>query len=272
MNIKKIIYFFSITLILCGLLSSTVIVLAQNVSDNNNTVQTDGRIWAFNFIVPANVTTLNINFADWLSDSSGIHPGSNIQFYSTESTNAPDQDNIVTINNSTKYSGVLNLIPVKDGDQEVHVVVQAFQLDENSNIGKVTPTANYTDTNGNIVTIKTSDSVTDFTDNTSDATTATVTSITLNETTKTLMVGYTDQLIATIFPADTTNKNVIWTSDDPTVATVDNTGNVTAISPGFAMITAMTTDGSYKAMDVLTVSSDQTVTPTPNGIMPSATP
>jgi uncharacterized protein YjdB len=69
-------------------------------------------------------------------------------------------------------------------------------------------------------------------------------SISLSKTNEEMNVGNTLQLTATILPENATNKTVNWASSAPTVATVDNNGMVTAVAPGVATITAMTTDGS----------------------------
>ena len=66
----------------------------------------------------------------------------------------------------------------------------------------------------------------------------------LNTTYKNLDVNETFQLTATVTPDNTTNKAVTWRSSNVNVATVDNNGNVRAISPGTATITATTADGS----------------------------
>lgn len=70
-----------------------------------------------------------------------------------------------------------------------------------------------------------------------------VSTVTLNKTTGNLVVGSTDNLIATVSPSNATNKDVIWTSSNTEVATVDNTGKVTAVSAGTANITVTTVDG-----------------------------
>ena len=49
-------------------------------------------------------------------------------------------------------------------------------------------------------------------------------------------------LIADVLPADATDKTVTWTSSDPTVATVDASGNVTPVAKGTATITAKAGD------------------------------
>lgn len=69
-------------------------------------------------------------------------------------------------------------------------------------------------------------------------------SIKLNVTTVGLNEGATLQLSATVQPEDCDNKTVLWSSDNPSVATVDSNGLVTAHSVGTATITATTTDGS----------------------------
>ena len=60
-------------------------------------------------------------------------------------------------------------------------------------------------------------------------------------------VGDTRQLYAEISPWDATNHNVTWSSSDPSVASVDENGKVTALKGGSAVITATTVDGGYTA-------------------------
>ncbi len=65
-------------------------------------------------------------------------------------------------------------------------------------------------------------------------------SISLSQSELLMREGYTAELIAIITPVETTDKTVTWSSSDPTVATVDNNGIVTAIKQGVAIITAST--------------------------------
>lgn len=62
------------------------------------------------------------------------------------------------------------------------------------------------------------------------------TSITLDQTAGTLEKGETATLVATVAPANTTDK-VVWTSSDEKVATVKD-GKITAVGGGYATITA----------------------------------
>ena len=80
-----------------------------------------------------------------------------------------------------------------------------------------------------------------------------VTSIALNITSKTLKENDTLKLTATVKPNDATNPSVTWTTDNPSVATVDNVGTVTALSEGTAIITAMA--GEMTATCTITVSN-----------------
>ena len=67
-------------------------------------------------------------------------------------------------------------------------------------------------------------------------------SITLDKSSMELNQGDSRQLTATV--STTTSAQVTWTSSDPSVATVDSNGKVTAVGAGTATITATTTDGS----------------------------
>jgi uncharacterized protein YjdB len=80
-----------------------------------------------------------------------------------------------------------------------------------------------------------------------------VTGITLSEESKTVERTGTFQLTATVLPATATVKSVIWTSSDPAVATVSETGLVTAVGNGTAVITATTVDGAKAAICTVTV-------------------
>ena len=84
-----------------------------------------------------------------------------------------------------------------------------------------------------------------------------VQSISLNKNTLSLTAGKTEQLVATITPEYATNKNVTWSSSKPTVADVDQNGNVTAKDKaGTAVITVITADGNFSAECTVTVTKE----------------
>lgn len=69
-----------------------------------------------------------------------------------------------------------------------------------------------------------------------------VTSLNLNNETLTLKTGETQQLIASISPSDADNKNVIWSSENVNVASVDKEGRVTGVKSGQVWIYAKSED------------------------------
>lgn len=65
-----------------------------------------------------------------------------------------------------------------------------------------------------------------------------------------------------ITPSNIFDKSVTWSSSDPTVATVDSSGTVTAIKVGTATIRVTTNDNGHIATCIVTViPSTYTVTP-----------
>ena len=83
-----------------------------------------------------------------------------------------------------------------------------------------------------------------------------VTNVSLNRTTATLVIGESETLTATIAPQNATNQNVSWSSSNPTVATVNSNGVVTAVAVGTATITVTTEDGNRTATCVVTVEEE----------------
>lgn len=77
--------------------------------------------------------------------------------------------------------------------------------------------------------------------------TVAATGVTINKKATSLSFGATETLTATVVPANATNKNVVWSSDNTDVATVDASGKVVAVDLGTANITATTEDGGFKS-------------------------
>lgn len=80
-----------------------------------------------------------------------------------------------------------------------------------------------------------------------------VTGIALSPNAIALEVNESAQLIATVAPGNATDPSIFWETDNPLVATVDPSGNVTAIAPGMANITVTTNDGGFAASCEITV-------------------
>ncbi|MBQ3499469.1 MAG: peptidoglycan DD-metalloendopeptidase family protein [Clostridia bacterium] len=81
-----------------------------------------------------------------------------------------------------------------------------------------------------------------------------VTGVSLSSEKETVKVGSTFTLKATVTPDTAKNKNVIWSSRNPEIATVVN-GKVTAVKPGTTAIVATTEDGGYVAFCLVRVLS-----------------
>ena len=85
------------------------------------------------------------------------------------------------------------------------------------------------------------------------ARTVDVESVTLSQKEAVITVGKTLTLTATVMPENATDKTVTWTSNNTSIATVDN-GVVTAVKPGSASITA--TAGGKNASCTVTVKEE----------------
>ncbi len=73
-----------------------------------------------------------------------------------------------------------------------------------------------------------------------------------------LAPGGVKLLAVTVEPFNAENRNVIWTSSDTSVASVNGSGLVTAYSDGEATITAATEDGGFEFTFRITVTNDGT--------------
>lgn len=80
-----------------------------------------------------------------------------------------------------------------------------------------------------------------------------VTEVRLDKTATTLVEGDTEELMATVMPENATDKGIEWKSDNESVATVSQTGLVTALKDGSATITVKTNDGGFRASCEVTV-------------------
>lgn len=83
------------------------------------------------------------------------------------------------------------------------------------------------------------------------------TGITLDKQKVVLVGAATEQLKAAVVPAEA-NQTIVWKSSNESVATVDQTGKVAAVSKGAATITVSTEDGTYSQDCAVTVSNPAT--------------
>jgi uncharacterized protein YjdB len=85
-----------------------------------------------------------------------------------------------------------------------------------------------------------------------------VTGVTLGEPDLSVMIGATGTLTATVSPDNALNKDVTWSSDDESIATVDASGVVTGVAEGTTTITVETVDGGFTASCTVTVTLQPT--------------
>ena len=89
-----------------------------------------------------------------------------------------------------------------------------------------------------------------------------VTEIKLNSDTNSIYVNSMLQLITSIKPTNATDRELVFTSSNPNIASVDDKGLVMGIAPGTVTITATTKDGKVKGTITITVKEVPTPTPT----------
>ena len=89
--------------------------------------------------------------------------------------------------------------------------------------------------------------------------------VALDHSALTVAFGKTVTLKATLSPAGATQRGILWSSSNPTVAVVER-GVVRAMGPGEATVTATTQDGGFTASCKITVPDDMTeIVLTPSG-------
>lgn len=86
-----------------------------------------------------------------------------------------------------------------------------------------------------------------------------VTSVAVTPNASSINLNKTLKLVAEVTPSYATNTKVIWSSNNPSVATVDVSGLVTGVSLGTATITATTEDGAKTATSDITIENPNTV-------------
>ena len=79
-----------------------------------------------------------------------------------------------------------------------------------------------------------------------------------------LEIGETFPVTANVEPSDAANQLVIWSTNDPTIARIDQTGLVKAVSGGEVFVNVMTEDGGYQASSLIKVAEPNLPVPVYN--------
>ncbi|WP_227938701.1 Ig-like domain-containing protein [Alkalihalobacillus deserti] len=83
-----------------------------------------------------------------------------------------------------------------------------------------------------------------------------VESISVGESEIELTIGSSKTVSTTIAPNNATNQTISWVSNNPSIATVDQGGKISAVSEGRTTITAITADGGKHASVSVNVSKE----------------
>ena len=97
--------------------------------------------------------------------------------------------------------------------------------------------------------------------------------ISLNQASLELASGDSARLEATVYPMEAVNQHILWVSGDEAIATVDETGLVSALKAGESKITAVTIDGNKMATCNVNVTTstpqESTLTALPSNVSES---
>lgn len=81
-----------------------------------------------------------------------------------------------------------------------------------------------------------------------------VTAVSITASKGEMQVGESFRFVATVTPSNAENRDVTWSTSNPSVVSVDGNGNVRALSEGTATITVTTVDGGRTAFTTVKVS------------------
>ena len=192
-----------------------VSALKAGVATITVTTEDGGKTATCNVTVKAKVASVSLNKSE-----ASLYEGETVSLIATITPSNATNKNVIWSSSDTSVATVLNgkVTALKAGTTSITVTTED---------GGKTATCN--------VTVK-----------------AKVVGVSLNRTAVTLYEGESFTLIATITPENATNKNVIWSSSNTSVATVAN-GEITALEVGSATITVTTEDGGKMATCTVTV-------------------
>ena len=77
----------------------------------------------------------------------------------------------------------------------------------------------------------------------------------VNPTTVTLAINQYMYITPSVYPADAADTSVVWTSANPGICTVTETGKITGVAPGSTIITCTSRDGGKTATTAVNVST-----------------
>ena len=210
--------------------------------------------------------------AEWIQDLT-IN-GNTVSYTVDKNTSANQREGTITINyesDSKEFKLIQTGHPVTEltlnktsvtllaGESEI-LAASAFPLDTKVQWSSSSPAIASVDQNGKVTGLDNGTTI--ITVASADGTKTArcevtvivpVTGVSLDRTSAEIIKGESMTLTATVAPSNAMNKNVIWTSSDPSVATVSQSGVVTALEFGTTTISVNSFDGNKSATCVVTV-------------------
>jgi len=238
--------------------------LSLNKSSTNILIGSSEQLSAT--LTPSNASNANVSWSSSADSIASVNAGGLVSAHAegTATITATSEDGsfsdtcTVTVSSSSiAVTGITlskNSTTINKGVSEILVssIAPANATNQNvswssSNEGVVSVSASgeilALDGGSAIITVTSADG--SFTDTCTVTVNVPVVGIVLNKSATTIAVGATETLTATFNPADASNQQVSWTSGNASVATVNNSGVITAVGAGSATITVTTSDGSY---------------------------
>ena len=237
---------------------------------------------------PSNATELNLKFSS--SDSSvatvsangivtGVKEGSAIITVSSANGAVRDTSYVTVYKTGTSTVSDGESIRTETYPESINILSESANLSVGTTsqlIAEVSPSntnqsISWSSSNSNVVTVdsnglltakgvgtativaKTINNITDTCQVTVGNYSLNLRSILITTDYSVLPIGSKKQLVVAFNPSNATNKTVTWSSNNASVATVDSSGNVKAISPGSAIITARSSDGGYTDTAIIEV-------------------
>ncbi|MDD2376114.1 MAG: Ig-like domain-containing protein [Clostridia bacterium] len=237
-------------------------VVTGNVNVESLTVEKDVTVKG-NVTVEKDVTIKgNVNVEKDVNIKGDINVGGNINQNNNTVPNITPANTTIAVtginltpstlifNIGNKYDAIATVLPSNASNKNVNWSSNDSSVATVSSNGQIVAIAQ-----GNtIITAKTLDGY--YTKNcvvTVRANTIAVTGIAVTPETVNLNVGETSSASATVYPSNASNKNVNWSSNSSSVATVSSNGTITGVSQGTAVITVESASGEYTDTCVVTV-------------------
>jgi uncharacterized protein YjdB len=263
----------------CNITVTTKMVAAEVVTLNhtNASIRTGGVLQLTPIINPRNATDQNVKWAS--SDENvvtvssagqvyGVSPGKAIVSVTTDDGGYSTVCRVTVVGTAVPVTGIkLNVLNAginKDGTIQLEETVTPAEATNHNVVWTSSNTSVAAVTSGGLVT-GLSEGETTITVRSSDGgyaaactvtvvlTKVPVTGIDLETASLTINVNEQGQLVAAAMPEDATNRNLIWSTSNNRVASVNSTGLVTGVYAGNAIITVKTEDGGYASSCPVTV-------------------